>query len=321
MSRAKNSVNLKTITEAYDRISTLLRSTPVQTSSYINELVGKNVFFKCENFQKTGSFKVRGALNKVLKNVSLEPNTNNQNGFVTYSCGNFGQGLAWACHVNKSPCTIVVPQGTPQNKINAIELYADVVLCESNPLIGLSLIDQISKEKNYTLARSSNDIDVICGQGTCAYEFLDQVKELDAIVVTVSGGGLIAGISAYAKSMNPSLKIIAVEPEGKRLAECLRKNERNLDNRPQRNLNSIAESINYELCCEKAFPIMVTFIEPDDVITVSDSEMIEATKMIFERMKLVIELAAGNITTNLLQTNSKNLFQLIRFNFKFKVLL
>lgn len=294
MCEAEDSVNVKTITEAYERISKLLEPTPVQTSSYIDSLVGKNVFFKCENFQKTGSFKVRGALNTVLKRMSPEANTNNEKGCVTHSSGNHGQALAWACDVNKVACTIVLPKGTPQCKVDAVSTYhADLVFCENNPISRVEFTDRISKEKNYTIVNPYDDYDVMCGQGTCAYEFLEQVPHLDAILVSVSGGGLISGISTYAKSINPSLKIIAVEPDKKRLGESLRLNNRDLDNKPQADLATLAEGIRLEQCGEMTFPIMKKFIEPDDVITVTDSEMIEATKLIFKRMKLVIELSAG----------------------------
>jgi len=126
-----------------------------------------------------------------------------------------------------------------------------------------------------------------------AVEFLEQVPQLDAIVVSVSGGGLISGISAYAKAVKPEIKIFAVEPEGKRLGECLRRGERNLDGKATAYLATAAEGIRTEQCGALTFPVLSRFV--DDVFTVSDAEMIEATRVVFERMKLVIELSAGMV--------------------------
>lgn len=291
---SSEAVNVTEIEKAFARVSTFLEPTPVQSSCYIDSLVGKNVFFKCENFQKTGSFKVRGALNTVLKRMSPAFNTHGYKGCVTHSSGNHGQALAWACDVNKVPCSIVLPKGTPEVKVSAVKGYnAELVFCENNPVSRVEFTDRISVEKNYAIVNPYDDYDVMCGQGTVALEFLRQVPQLDAILVSVSGGGLISGISVYAKLAKPSIKIIAVEPEKKRLSESLHKNERDLDHKPQADLETLAEGIRLEQCGEMTFPIMRKYIEADDVLTVSDSEMIKATKLVFERMKLVIELSAG----------------------------
>lgn len=296
---SNDAVDIAEIEKAFDRVSTFLKQTPVQTSSFIDSLIGRNVFFKCENFQKTGSFKVRGALNTVLKRMLPESNTQGYKGCVTHSSGNHGQALAWACNVNNVPCSIVLPKGTPEVKVSAVKGYnAELVFCENNPVSRVDFTDRISKEKNYAIINPYDDYDVICGQGTVAYEFLKQVPELDAILVSVSGGGLISGISAYAKLIKPSIKIIAVEPEKKRLSESLQKNERNLEQKPQADLETLAEGIRLEQCGEMTFPIMHKYIEADDVLTVSDSEMIKATKLVFERMKMVIELSAGKFKFN-----------------------
>ena len=288
-------VNAKTVTKAYKRLSKFLKPTPVHTSSYFNSLVGRNVFFKCDNFQKTGSFKARGALNATLCKMSPKANTKGYLGCVTHSSGNHGQAVAWACNVNNIACTIVLPIGTPQVKVDAVKGYgADLVFCEANAVSRVEYTDRISAEKNYVIIGPYDDYDVMNGQGTCAYEFLEQVPQLDAILVSVSGGGLISGIATYAKHVNPLIKIIAVEPNNKRLSECLQKNNRDLDNKPQADLKTLAEGIALEQCGAMTFPIIQKFVEPDDVITVSDAQMIEATKLVFERMKLVIELSAGN---------------------------
>jgi len=289
-----NHVNLHQIKEAYSRIKTHLKPTPVETSTYLDSLAGYRLFFKCEQLQKTGSFKVRGALNTVMKKMGPGIDRQGFLGCVTHSSGNHGQALAWACDVNKVPCTIVLPKGTPQIKVDAVATYhSELVYCENNPVSREEFTERIARDNNYLIVNPYNDYDVMCGQGTVALEFLEQVPSLDALLVTVSGGGLISGISVYAKSVNPRIKIIAVEPEGKRLSESLHKNERDLDHKPQADLNTMAEGIRLEQCGAMTFPIMKTLIEADDVITVSDMQMIEATKLVFKRMKLVIELSAG----------------------------
>lgn len=292
MSNIESNINTEKIKEAHDRIKSFLKKTPVETSSYIDTLAGKNLFFKCENLQKTGSFKTRGALNAVLSKMSLEKSE--YNGCVTHSSGNHGQALAWACSVNKLPCSIVLPKNTPQVKVDAVKTYnAELAFCENNPVSRAETCQKISTEKNYVIINPYDDYDVMCGQGTVAYEFLEQIPQLEAILVSVSGGGLISGISAWAKSIKPSIKIFAVEPENKRLLECLEKNERNLDDKPQASLTTLAEGIRMEQCGLLTFPIMKKYV--DDVFTVSDAEMIEATKLVFKRMKLVVELAAGKV--------------------------
>lgn len=295
MARFDECINASKIKEAHERISQYLKPTPVLTSSYIDQLAGKRLFFKCENLQKTGAFKARGALNAVLKKMrNNNEDTKEYKGCVTHSSGNHGQAVAWACDVNKLPCVIVLPKNTPQVKVEAVETYhSSVVFCENNPVSRQETCEQISKDKDFLIVKPYDDYDVMAGQGTVAYELLDQVPDLDAILVSVSGGGLISGISVYAKAIKPSIKIFAVEPENKRLGECLSKNERNLDKKPQASLTTLAEGIRMEQCGELTFPIMRTHVEPDDVFTVTDAEMIEATKLMMTRMKMVVELAAG----------------------------
>ncbi len=284
-------INADKIRQASVRLSAYLQPTPIHTSTYLDALAHKNLFFKCENFQKTGSFKARGALNAVLSKTA---DSTNFKGCVSHSSGNHGQAVAWACHVNNVPCSIVLPRNTPQVKVDAVRTYgAEVVFCENNPVSRVETCSGISVERNYAVVSPYDDYDVMCGQGSVAVEFLEQVPQLDAIVVSVSGGGLISGISAYAKAVKPEIKIFAVEPEGKRLGECLRRGERNLDGKATAYLATAAEGIRTEQCGALTFPVLSRFV--DDVFTVSDAEMIEATRVVFERMKLVIELSAGMV--------------------------
>ncbi|RNA31920.1 serine racemase [Brachionus plicatilis] len=295
------------ILDAYQRISQYLMKTPVHISTTVDGIVKKKVFFKCENFQKTGSFKARGALNAVLRKISQSENIQNYTGIVTHSSGNHGTALSWACQTQAIPCTVVVPKDTPLNKIESIKTYgATLEICEPNPRSRVEVADRLAAENRLLLVKPYDDYDIMAGQGTVAVEFLEQIPDLDAILVSVSGGGLISGISTYAKSINPSIRIFAVEPVGKRLCQCLEKNKRNLDDKEPAFLNTKAEGIKTEMCGELTFPIISRHILPDDVFTVTDDDMIEATKFIFKRMKMVIELSAGAAVAAVLSDKMKN---------------
>jgi serine racemase len=291
---ATEKANYDNIVDAYNRISPILLRTPIHISSTINNLLNKKIYFKCDNFQKTGSFKARGALNAVLSKVSSSENVNKYTGCITHSSGNHGAAMAWACQYERIPCTVVVPHNTPKVKLEAIEGYgAKLAFCEPNPVSRVEVCTKLSKEQSLLVINPFDDYDVICGQGTIAYELLEQVPDLDAIVVSISGGGLLSGISLYAKKVKPTIKIIVVEPVGKNLAACLKAKNRNPNNKTPGYLDTIAEGIKTEQCGALTFPILSSFVDPDDVLTVTDEEMIEATKLIFKKMKMVIELSAG----------------------------
>jgi serine racemase len=184
----KEELNCETIKQAHERIKDYLNYTPIQTSSIIDSITGKNVYFKCENLQKSGSFKPRGALNALLQKK-------NCSGIVAHSSGNHGAAVAWACQIKSIPCIIVLPKDTPKAKVDTVKSYnAKVIFCESNPTARVETCEKIAKEHNYCQISPYNDYNVMSGQGTVALEFLQQVPHLDALVVTVSGGGLISGI-------------------------------------------------------------------------------------------------------------------------------
>ncbi|CAF0903381.1 unnamed protein product [Didymodactylos carnosus] len=300
--------SLVDIVLAVNRIRSKLCVTPVVTSTCLNDLTGRNIYLKCENLHKTGSFKCRGALNTVIK--ALENKEISISGFVTHSSGNHGQALAWSAKSVNLPCSVVVPVGTPLVKTNAIESYnAELVLCPPTPAARLETCNKIGHEKNYMIVPPFDHPDVIAGQGTIAVEFLKQVEDLDAIFVPVSGGGMISGIAIYAKQINPNIRIYACVPEGKMLSECLKSCERLWPN-PPAFLNTKAEAIRLQQCGEITFPIMCDLVEKE-VFTIDDASMIAATKFAFERLKLVVELASGcalaAILSDQLKTLDKNI--------------
>ncbi|XP_037045209.1 serine racemase-like [Bradysia coprophila] len=284
---APSALDIRAAEERLRSIS--LPITPVMTSSILNASTGRNIYLKCENFQRTGSFKSRGAVNAVLTSIQRDPNIK---GFVTHSSGNHGQALSYAASIVKRPCVVVVPRGTPKNKTDAIEHYgAELVVCDPTPTSRTETCLKISEERDFMIIPPFDHPYVIAGQGTIAVEFLEQIKNLDAILVPVSGGGLISGISLYAKHINPKIRVFACVPEGKMLQECLREEKRLWPN-PPKFLQTKCEACRLQQCGTITFPIMCSLVEKQ-VFTISEETMIKATRFAFERLKLVIELAAG----------------------------
>lgn len=282
-------IALSDIKKAHERISPYIHFTPYFTSSTLDSIVGRKVFFKAENLQKTGSFKARGALNAVISLKSSNPDVR---GVVTHSSGNHGQALAWAAKTANIKCSVVVPNNSPKIKSQAIEGYgAELVFCEPTPADRQGTCERVAKERGYTIIPPYDHNDVIGGQGTIAVEFLKQVPDLDAILVPVSGGGMTSGIAIAAKTIKPDIKVFMVEVEGKMCEECLRAGERLWPN-PPRFLNTIADGIRLQQLGELTWPIILELVEKE-VFSVKDEDIVKAMKFVFERMKLVIEPASG----------------------------
>ncbi|TRY75226.1 hypothetical protein TCAL_01315 [Tigriopus californicus] len=283
-------ISLGDIEQAYSRISPHIHKTQILSSDTFNNLAHKELFFKCENFQKTGAFKARGALNAILRAKTQDPLLP---GIVTHSSGNHGQAVSWACgQIARVPCSVVVPKETPEVKCNAIKGYgAELVLCENSPTSRMETCQGISEDRKFKIIHPYDDYDVICGNSTIALELHEQVPNLDAILVPVSGGGMTSAIALATKAINPRCKVIAIEPEGKNLGPCLKAKSRLWSNPPQF-VNTIAEGIKTQQAGKLTFPILCDLVE-EEVITISDQEMIAGMKLVAERMKLVIEAAAG----------------------------
>ena len=243
------SVPFSKIVEAYHRIKPFVHQTPLLTCSTFDKLAsqngqtsGINLFFKCENLQKTGAFKARGACNAVL---TLAKQHQDLKGIVTHSSGNHGQAVAYACSskVANVPCTVVVPRTTPKVKCEAIQGYgANLVFSEPTPTSRKETCAQVAFENNFQIVHSYEDYNVIAGQATLAYEMMavQECAQLDAILVSTSGGGMISGIALAAKTLKPDIKIIAVEPKGKNLEPCLKAKQRLWSDPPQF-IDTIAE--------------------------------------------------------------------------------
>ncbi|KAK0068917.1 amino acid racemase [Biomphalaria pfeifferi] len=297
-------ISFNDVLEANKRISQFLHKTPVFTSHQADEKSGgRCIFFKAENLQKSGSFKARGALNAVLK---CRESNNATCGVVTHSSGNHGQGLAWAASVAKLPCYVVVPQMAPLVKKNAILSYgAELVECGAKPTDRYEACDRLEKDKNLVFIPPYDHQDVIAGQGTIGLEFLEQVPQLDAILIPVSGGGMSAGIAIAAKTIKPDIKIFLVTPKGKKLEECLTTGKRPWEGPPQY-LETIADGIRLQQTGYITTPILIDLVEKQ-VFEMSDQEMVEGMKFAFERMKLVIEAASGAAVAAAFSQKMKNM--------------
>ncbi|XP_068205459.1 uncharacterized protein [Palaemon carinicauda] len=213
-------------------------------------------------------------------------------GIVTHSSGNHGQAIAYAARCADLPCSVVVPKGTPKVKCSAIKSYgAKLVYCEPTFSSRKETCAEISEETGQIVIHPFDNYDVIAGQGTMAMELLEEVPDLDAILVPVSGGGMISGIAIAAKKSKHKCRVFAVEPEGKELQRSLEAKER-LWSDPPRFLETIADSIRIEQLGFLTFPIVCDLVEPK-VCSVDDDQMIEGMKLSFERLKLVVEAASG----------------------------
>jgi serine racemase len=267
-------------------LGTLPNATPVMTSSTLNSRFGRNFFFKCENMQKTGSFKVRGALNAVLS-LSAEQK---KAGVCTHSSGNHGQAVAFAAQESGVACTVVVPDNTPQAKVDAIRGYgATVKLVEYTQRQATA--DKIVEDTGAFFIHPYNNDEVMSGQGTLALELLESLPELDAIIVPISGGGMTAGIAAYAKGVKPSLRVFAVEPKGKGLGESLATGTRQLT-ASLAPLDTIADAIRTKTTGDKPWEILNDLLEKD-ILEVTDEQIVEGLRFSLQRMKLVAEPAGA----------------------------
>ncbi|ROT67529.1 putative serine racemase-like [Penaeus vannamei] len=233
-------VGLQEVRAAYQRIQGWIHRTPVFTNEGLNNLSGRKLFFKAENLQKTGAFKARGACNAVFLEKEKNPKSP---GVVTHSSGNHGQAVAYAAKCAGLPCSVVVPKGTPKVKCDAIVNYgAELVFCEPSPAARKEVCAQIAEATGKAIIHPFDNYNVMAGQGTIALELLEEVPDLDAILVPISGGGMTSGIAVATHGLNPDCRVYAVEPFGKELQRSLENKKRMWDN-PPRFLETIADAI------------------------------------------------------------------------------
>ncbi|KAK7084043.1 hypothetical protein SK128_006319 [Halocaridina rubra] len=283
------SVGLADVRAAYKRIQGYVHRTPVFTCHAMDALAKRKLYFKAENMQKTGSFKARGACNAVFLEKERNPDCP---GVVTHSSGNHGQAVAYAAKSAGLPCSVVVPRGTPKPKCNAIKEYgADLVFCDPTFTSRKDKCSKIAFDTGRVIIHPFDNYDVIAGQGTIAWELLEDVPDLDAILVPISGGGMTSGIAVAAREMSSKCRVYPVEPFGKELQPCLESKER-LWRNPPKFIDTIADAIRTQQLGFLTFPLVCEYAE-SKVFSVTDDQMIEGMRLSFERMKLVVEAASG----------------------------
>ena len=269
-------VDLQAIREAAVRIAGVVHRTPVMTCATLDQLAGRRLFFKCENLQKVGAFKYRGATNAVLKLTDAQA----ARGVVTHSSGNHAQALALAARVRGIPAYIVMPRTAPLVKKNAVEGYGGIVtLCEPTLEAREAAAAALVAQTGGTLIPPFDHADVIAGQGTAALELLEDVPDLDAIIAPVGGGGLLSGCAIAAEG----IRVFGAEPLG---ADDAARSKAAGQLLPQTGPNTIADGLLTSLG-QLTWPIVRDRVER--IFTVSDDQIRAAMRLVWERMKLIVE--------------------------------
>lgn len=272
------------IEEARTRLSAFIHRTPLFTSRYVDEMFGASIFFKAESLQKTGSFKARGALNAVLQ----LPPANKNAGVATHSSGNHGQALAWAARSQGIPAYIVMPSNAPAVKVAAVKSYgAEVRFCEANLEAREAGLREVVAETRATFIPPYNFLHTIEGQATCAYEILEELAEVDMILAPVGGGGLLSGTALSAHWLSPRSRVIGCEPlQANDAWQSFRQGKLI----PSHNPDTIADGLRTSLG-EITFGIISELVY--DIMWCSEDSIREAMRVIWERMKLVVEPSAA----------------------------
>ena len=273
-------VTLKDIVAAHDRIAPFIHRTPVLTNKSLNELSGAELYFKCENFQKAGSFKIRGATNTVelLNQDELD------RGIATTSSGNHGAALSMAVSRRNGMTKVVMPHNTPKIKVRNVERNGgEVIWCEPDQTSREKVLKDLVAKTGSIVVHPYNDERIVMGQGTAGKELIEDCPDLDAIVSPVSGGGLLSGTLLSVQGINPKIKVYGAEPfEADDTFLSLQKGEIV----PNKTINTICDGLRAQIGTI-TFPIIQSYVE--EVITLSEEEIIESMKMIWERMKIVVE--------------------------------
>ncbi len=272
-------ITANTILEAHERIKPYINHTPVITSENLDELAGCSFYFKCENLQKIGAFKARGAMNAML---SFSPEMRS-NGVATHSSGNHAQAVARAAKLVNTKAYIVMPKNVPVIKKEGVKNYGGIIIeCEPTQESRESTLADVIRKTSAVEIHPFNNYEVIAGQATAAKELIDEVPGLDFIVAPVGGGGLISGTSLAAKYFSPQTNVIAGEPSG--ADDAFRSMQSGKIERSQS--NTIADGLLTSLG-DKTFAIIRENVQ--EIITVSDEEIIKAMRLVWEKLKVIIE--------------------------------
>ena len=265
---------------AHERIKPYIHRTPVLTSSYIDNLVGAKLFFKCENFQKAGAFKARGACNAVFGLSDAQA----AKGVATHSSGNHGTCLAYAAGRRGIACTVVIPRTAPQAKKDAVKGYGGVVIeCEPSTTSREAVFAEVVAKSGAEFVHPYNDPRVVAGQGTCSKELTEQVAGLDCVIAPIGGGGMVSGTCLALSNLAPTIKIYAAEP--KQADDAYRSFKAGhiiADDAP----NTVADGLKVPL---KELTWHFVSQHVADIFTASEQEIIDAMLLIWKRMKIVVE--------------------------------
>lgn len=275
---------IEDIRQAAERIKPYAHHTPVLTCRALNVMCGAELFFKCENFQKVGAFKFRGACNTVFSLSKEEASR----GVITHSSGNHGAAVALAARLRGIKAFVVMPENAPNVKKAAVSGYgADIIFCGSTPQAREITCTKIIAATGATFIHPSNAFRVICGQGTASLELCEDVRELDIVMAPVGGGGLISGTAIAVSSVSPAAAVIAAEPKN---ADDAYRSLQAGKIIPSGNPQTIADGLRTSLG-DLTFPIIQRYVQ--EIITVSEEAIIEAMRYIWERMKIVVEPSAS----------------------------
>ena len=278
-----NPPSLETIRSAYARIRPHIHRTPVLSSQLINKLAGASLFFKCENLQKVGAFKARGASNAVFSLNETEA----AQGVVTHSSGNHAAALAMAAGKRGIPAYIVMPDNAPETKKKAVASYGGkITFCEPTLAAREANAQRIQSETGANMIHPYNDYQVIAGQGTAALELLEEIPDLDIIMAPVGGGGLLSGTAIVSKGIKPQMLVIGTEPDA---ADDARRSLKTGHIIPSNNPQTICDGLLTSLG-DKTFPLIQRYV--DDIVTASESSIMNAMRLIWSRMKLIVEPSA-----------------------------
>jgi len=269
---------------ALDRIKPFIKKTPIISSSSLNHMFNLDIYFKLELFQKTGSFKSRGAINKIIQLSEKEK----KNGVIAISAGNHAQATSWACSQFGIKSKIVMPYGASKSKIKATKSYGGEVILTKEKM--MDTCERIIESEGLSFVHPFDDIDIILGQGTTSLEVINKIKDLDYAFISIGGGGLISGMACVLRKYNPKIKIIGVEPINSNvMTNSIKSNKPEIFDTLKN--KTIADTLAAPFVGDITFEFVKEFV--DEIINVSEQEMIDSLRIMIERLKIIPEPAAS----------------------------
>ena len=269
---------------ALDRIKPFIKKTPIISSSSLNHMFNLDIYFKLELLQKTGSFKSRGAINKIIQLSEKEK----KKGVIAISAGNHAQATSWACSQIGIKSKIVMPYGASKSKIKATKSYGGEVILTKEKM--MDTCERIIESEGLSFVHPFDDMDIILGQGTTSLEVINKIKDLDYAFISIGGGGLISGMAYVLRKYNPKIKIIGVEPINSNvMTNSIKSNKPEIFDTLKN--KTIADTLAAPFAGDITFEFVKEFV--DEIINVSEQEMIDSLRIMIERLKIIPEPAAS----------------------------